>query len=72
MSNVKVRVLSAVVDGNGEGSEITISEAEAKHLAKIGYVEILAEESKATKSESAPKAETKQPAGKSAPKTKDK
>lgn len=72
MANVKVRVLNAIVDGNGEGSEITINEATAKQLASKGYVEILAETSTATKSESAPKAETKQPARKSAPKTKDK
>lgn len=55
MDNVKVRVLNAVVDGNSEGSEIEINEASAKHLASIGYVELVAEESKPkAKAESAP------------------
>lgn len=59
MANVKVRVLNAVVDGNGEGSVIELNVDSAKHLVSLGYVEILAEEKVATKTESAPKAEPK-------------
>jgi len=55
MANVKVRVLNAVVNGNREGSEISIDAKSAKHLASIGYVELIAEESKpVAKAESAP------------------
>lgn len=61
MSNVLVRVTGAVVDGNAHGSEIEISEASAKHLASLGYVEILTQAKPATKSESAPKAEKPAP-----------
>lgn len=67
MANVKVRVLDAVVAGNRKGSEISIDERSAKHLASIGYVEILPEE-KPAKQESAPKAEA--PSGKDADKPK--
>lgn len=62
---MKVRVLDAVVAGNRKGSEISIDERSAKHLASIGYVEILPEE-KPAKQESAPKAEA--PSGKDADK----
>jgi len=55
MTNVKVRVLDAVIDGNGKGSVINIDAKSAKHLASIGYVELVAEESKPkAKAESAP------------------
>lgn len=57
MSNVKVRVTNAVVDGNAHGSEIEVNEVTAKHLASLGYVEILAQAKAVNKSESAPKAD---------------
>lgn len=46
MTKVKVRVLDAVVDGKGAGSELTIDEATAKSLASIGYVELVVEKAK--------------------------
>lgn len=61
MSNVKVRVTNAVVDGNAHGSEIEVSEATAKKLVSLGYVEILTQAKPATKSESAPKADKPAP-----------
>lgn len=61
MSNVKVRVTNAVVDGNAHGSEIELREATAKKLASLGYVEILAKAKPATQSESAPKADKPAP-----------
>lgn len=67
MANVKVRVLGASIDGHAEGSTISIDERSAKHLASIGYVEILPQE-KPAKQESAPKAES--PSGKDADKPK--
>lgn len=49
MAKVKVRVLNAVVDGKGAGSELTIDEATAKALVSNGYVELVVE--KAVKKE---------------------
>lgn len=72
MANVKVKSVGAIFNDQPIGSTFELTKAEAEHYAALGYVEILAETSTATKSESAPKAETKQPAKKSAPKTKDK
>ena len=55
MSNVKVRVTGAVVDGNAHGSVIEIDGKSAEHLVSLGYVELVAEESKPkAKAESAP------------------
>lgn len=57
MSNVKVEVLDAVVNGYGKGATIEIDERSATHLQSIGYVKITKEAPKATgeKGESAPK-----------------
>lgn len=72
MTNVKVKTIGAIFNDQPIGSTVELTKAEAEHYSALGYVEILAGTSTATKSESAPKAETKQPARKSAPKTKDK
>lgn len=61
MSNVRVRVTNAVVDGNAHGSEIELIEATAVKLASLGYVEILAKAKPAVKTESAPKADKPAP-----------
>ncbi|MEK4178561.1 hypothetical protein NSQ61_03045 [Aeribacillus sp. FSL K6-1121] len=50
-----VEVVGAVVDGNQPGSKIEIDERSAKHLEKIGYVRILAQEVTGEKGSSAPK-----------------
>lgn len=72
MTNVKVKTIGAIFNDQPIGSTVELTKAEAEHYAALGYVEILAGTQTATKSESAPKVETKQPAKKSAPKTKDK
>lgn len=55
MTNVKVRVTSAVVDGNAHGSVIEIDAKSAEHLVSLGYVELVVEVSKpVAKAESAP------------------
>ena len=74
MSNVKVRVTGAVVDGNAHGSVIEIDAKSAEHLVSLGYVELVAEESKPkAKAESAPTNAVSTPAEKPKPqrKTKD-
>lgn len=38
MAKVKVEVLNAVVDGKGQGEQISIEEKSAEHLESIGYV----------------------------------
>lgn len=41
MVKVKVEVLNAVVDGKGQGEEISIEKESAEHLEAIGYVKLL-------------------------------
>jgi hypothetical protein len=55
MANVKVKVLSAVVDGKTTGSILEINEKSAKYLASIKYVEILKSSGDGEKGSSAPK-----------------
>jgi hypothetical protein len=71
MTNVKVKTVGAIFNGQPIGSTVELSKAEAEHYAKLGYVEVLPEEKAAKKSESAPKP-AKSNDKKSAPKTKDK
>lgn len=55
MSNVKVRTIGASFNGQPVGSEINLTKAEADHYVALGYVELVAEESKPkAKAESAP------------------
>lgn len=69
MANVKVKTVGAIINGQPIGSTIEMTEAEAKHYEKLGYVEII-EEAKPgpVKKESAPK----KPVNKAKPKSKDK
>lgn len=39
----KIKVLDAVINGNGAGAVIDVTEREADHLVKIGYAERVAE-----------------------------
>lgn len=41
MAKVKVEVLAAVVDGKGQGEQLSIEEKSAAHLESIGYVKLL-------------------------------
>lgn len=63
MAKVKVRVLNAVVDGKGHGSELSIDESSANALLANGYVELLSEKAEATsdKQESAPTEDAPKP-----------
>ena len=55
MSNVKVKSIGAIFNGKPIGSTFELTEQEAKHYASLGYVELVAEESKPkAKTESAP------------------
>lgn len=56
MTQVNVRTIGAVFNGQPIGSTVELSKVEAEHYASLGYVEILAQAKAATKSESAPKA----------------
>lgn len=56
MTNVRVRTIGAVFNGQPIGSEIELTKVEADHYASLGYIEILAKAVTASKSESAPKA----------------
>jgi len=42
----KVKVIGAYVDGNGPGSIIELSDKQADHLEKVGYVEKVMEQEK--------------------------
>lgn len=55
MTKVLVETIGAIVDGRPIGSKIEIDECSAKHLEKIGYVRILAQEVTGEKGSSAPK-----------------
>lgn len=56
MANVKVKTIGAVFNGQPIGSTIELSEAEAKHYEKLGYVEVVKVASKSDeKGKSAPK-----------------
>lgn len=57
MTNVKVKTVGAIFNGQPIGSTVELSKVEAEHYASIGYVEILEQAKAATKSESAPKAD---------------
>lgn len=65
MSNVKVKSVGAVFNGQPIGSTIELTEAEAEHYVKLGYVELIPESKAkakpATQSESAPKADKPTP-----------
>ncbi len=49
MSKVKVEVLKAVVDGKGEGEQLTVDEKTAEHLESINYVKRVDEPKKRSK-----------------------
>ena len=72
MTNVKVKTIGAIFNGQPIGSTVELTKAEAEHYASLGYVEILAQAKAATKTESAPKATPKQAPKKPTPKPKDK
>lgn len=61
MAKVTIEVLDAVVDGKGKGEKLSVEEASANYLVKIGYAEIVKETPKKKpspkKSKSEPKAE---------------
>ena len=57
MTNVKVKTVGAIFNGQPIGSTVELTQAEAEHYVSLGYVEILTQAKAATKSESAPKAE---------------
>lgn len=46
MAKVKVRVLNAVVDGKGAGSELSIDERSVSVLVSNGYIELVNGEEK--------------------------
>ena len=74
MPNVKVKTIGAVFNGQPIGSTIELTEAEAEHYVKLGYVELIPETKAkvkpAAKTESAPKAD--KPSPKKRKQTKDK
>lgn len=72
MANVKVKTIGAVFNGQPIGSTIELSEVEAKHYEKLGYVEVIKEKPKATpKADEKGKSAPKKSASKSKPKSKD-
>ena len=55
MAKVKVKSIGAIFNDHPIGSTFELTEQEAKHYASLGYVELVAEESKPkAKAESAP------------------
>lgn len=53
---IKVKTIGAVINGQPIGSTVEMTEAEAEHYAKLGYVENVKEPTpKPVKKESAPK-----------------
>ncbi len=55
MANVKVKSVGAVFNGQPIGSTFELTKTEADHYVALGYVELIAEESKPkAKAESAP------------------
>lgn len=57
MAKVTIEVLDAVVDGKGKGEKLSVEEASANYLVKIGYAKKVTDDKETKAKEPAKKAD---------------